>query len=350
VTHADLVIVGGGQSGLATAHVARTRGLRPIVLESGPEPVGSWPHYYDSLALFSPARFSSLPGYPFPGDPDRYPARDEVVEYLRDYAARLDVEIRTRTRVQQVIETGAGLLVTTAGGVTITADWVIAATGGFSQPVRPALPGLESFTGRVLHAADYRNGKEFDQQRLIVIGAGNSAIQIAVDAAEHARVSLATRAPITWAPQHILGKDGHWWLTHTGADNSRLLGRRLRGKTVAVIDDGRYQAAIATGNPDHRSIFTTIAGDQVTWADGTTDTLDAIVLATGYQPELSYLAGTIALDSTGKPLHHYGVSTTIPGLGYIGLPYQHSISSATLRGAGLDATRVLRRLRSNTGH
>jgi cation diffusion facilitator CzcD-associated flavoprotein CzcO len=96
---ADVVIVGGGQSGLAAAYAAGRAGLRPLVLEAGAEPVGSWPHYYDSLALFSPARFSALPGRPFPGDGERYPTRDEVVAYLRAYAANLDADIRCQQRV-----------------------------------------------------------------------------------------------------------------------------------------------------------------------------------------------------------------------------------------------------------
>src|SRR5699024_11749068 len=94
-----LLIVGGGQSGLAAARTGRVRGWEPVVLEAGDEPVGSWPRYYDSLRLFSPRRFSSFPGYPFPGDPDGYPGRDEVVEYLRGYADRLGVEVRTNARV-----------------------------------------------------------------------------------------------------------------------------------------------------------------------------------------------------------------------------------------------------------
>ena len=99
----ELVIIGGGQSGLAAAYAARAAGLNAVVLEAGPEPVGSWPSYYDGLRLFSPARYSELPGRPFGGNPDRYPTRDELTEYLRAYAADLDVDIRTGQRVRQVV-------------------------------------------------------------------------------------------------------------------------------------------------------------------------------------------------------------------------------------------------------
>ena len=154
---ADVVIVGGGQSGLAAAYAARAAGLRPVVLEAGAEPVGSWPHYYDSLALFSPARFSALPGRPFPGDGDRYPARDEVVAYLRAYAADLDAGIRCGQRVETVDRGERGRLIArTATGLAVEAGMVIAATGGFPRPHRPALAGLERFTGAVLHSSHYR--------------------------------------------------------------------------------------------------------------------------------------------------------------------------------------------------
>ena len=104
----DAIVIGAGQSGLAAAHALRQAGLAPVVLEAGPEPVGSWPHYYDSLTLFSPARYSSLPGLSFPGDPDRYPHRDEVADYLRRYATHLEVDIRTGTRVDTITATPGG--------------------------------------------------------------------------------------------------------------------------------------------------------------------------------------------------------------------------------------------------
>ena len=117
-----VVVVGGGQSGLAAARALRAEGLAPLVLEAGTEPVGSWPNYYDSLKLFSPAAYSGFPGFPFRGDPERYPARDEVVDYLREYAATLDADIRTGCRVTSVTRTGSrGFLVTTDTGEAIHA-------------------------------------------------------------------------------------------------------------------------------------------------------------------------------------------------------------------------------------
>ncbi|PRX98934.1 flavin-containing monooxygenase [Allonocardiopsis opalescens] len=338
-----LLVIGAGQAGLATAHVAVRRGVRPLVLEAAERPGGSWPDYYDSLALFSPARFSALPGRPLPGDGDRYPLRDEVVAYLRDYAADLDADIRYGHRVKRVEAEGGALTVTTADGERFGAARVVAATGGFGRPHRPDLPGLADFAGTVLHTADYRTPEPFAGRRVVVVGGGNSGVQIAAELAGLARVSLATRAPVAWADQRPLGRDIHWWFIRSGLDAAPLRKPWLRGPTL-VNDDGRYRAAFASGNPDRRPMFTRLTADGVQWSDGAREHVHTVVLATGYRPALRFLEGTPALDDRGEPLHRGGVSTTVPGLGYVGLEFQRSFSSATLRGVGRDARYVLDRL------
>ncbi|MEV7169308.1 NAD(P)/FAD-dependent oxidoreductase [Streptomyces sp. NPDC093224] len=346
--HVEAAVIGGGQSGLAAAHALVRAGLKPVVLEASDRAAGSWPRYYDSLTLFSPARFSALPGLPFGGDPDRYPHRDEVVAYLTAYASRLQADIRTGQRVTAVQADGAGFTVKLEGGGRLSARAVIAASGSFGRPHRPDLPGLESFAGKILHAADYRGPAPFAGQRVVVVGAGNSAVQIAAELARESRTSLATRAPVKFARQHLLGKDLHFWLTHTGLDAAPL-GRLLRTPPAQpVLDDGRYRAALTAGTPDRRPMFTRLAGDKVTWADGTTERLDALILATGYRPHLPYLAGLDgALDPAGDPHHRGGTSPTHAGLEFVGLEWQRSLASNTLRGVGRDAARAARRLASH---
>ncbi|WP_432927760.1 flavin-containing monooxygenase [Microbispora sp. CA-135349] len=277
-------------------------------------------------------------------DPDRYPHRDEVIDYLTAYAARLDVEIRTGTRVVEVSAEGEGFDITLDDGSRLAVRAVVAASGTFGNPYRPELPGFEDFTGTVLHAAEYRAPEPFAGQRVIVIGAGNSAVQIAAELATVARVTLATRAPVRFARQHILGRDLHFWLTVTGLDTAPL-GRLLRTPpTQPVLDDGRYRAALNGGRPDRRAVFAEIGDSKVTWPDGTTEQVDTILLATGYRPDLPYLAGTGALDSQGRPLHRGGASLTHPTLAYVGLEWQRSLSSNSLRGVGRDAMLMARRL------
>ncbi|MFF5637336.1 NAD(P)-binding domain-containing protein [Streptomyces sp. NPDC012825] len=154
--YVDVAVIGGGQSGLATAHALPSEGLRPVVLEASDTAAGSWPRYYDSPTLFSPARYSSLPGIPFPGDPGHRPHRDEVAAYLTGYAACLDADIRTGHRITGVRRGDAGFEVELADDSTLGAPAVVAASGTFGRPHRPALAGLDGFTGTVPHAADYR--------------------------------------------------------------------------------------------------------------------------------------------------------------------------------------------------
>ena len=339
---ADAVVVGAGQSGLATARALLAHGISPVVLEAGPEPAGSWPHYYDSLTLFSPARYSSMPGLDFPGEPDHYPHRDEVVAYLRRYAASLGADIRTKTPVTAVEADGrAGFLVRTATGQTFHTAGVVAATGSFGNPYWPALPGQHRFTGRLLHVAAYRSPHQHAGERVVVVGGGNSAVQVGYELAQVATVTLATRQPLTFHPQCRGGQDIHHWLEATGFDLlppewlSHYLGDHW------VIDTGKYRHALEMRQLDRRPMFTAFGADGVVWPDGTREQADTVVFATGYRPDLDYLRPLGALDNGGLPRHSGGISATHPGLVYLGLEFQRSFSSNTLRGVHRDAEHVI---------
>ncbi|MEV4216779.1 NAD(P)-binding domain-containing protein [Nonomuraea sp. NPDC049725] len=337
----DTIVIGGGQSGLAAARALRLRGRTPVILEAGPEPAGSWPHYYDSLTLFSPARYSAMPGHEFPGDPDHYPTRDEAAAYLRRYADSLDVEIRTGVRVTAVRPDGTGgFLVHPAKGDPLHTRSVVAASGSFGNPYVPILPGQDGFTGRALHAAAYRNPGQHAGQRVVVVGAGNSAVQIGYELARTATVTLATRAPIRFFPQIIAGRDAHHWHTTTGFDTlpPPWLARIATG--TLVMDTGDYAASLEAGRWDRRPMFTAFDGDRVVWADGSREPVDTVIYATGYLPHLDYLRPLGALDERGLPLHDGGISITTPGLAYVGLEFQRSFASNTLRGVHRDADHV----------
>lgn len=334
----DAIVIGGGQSGLAAARALRARGLEPLVLEAGPEPVGSWPRYYDSLAAFSPVAHSAMPGLRFDGDPDHYPHRDEVVDYLRRYATTLDVDIHCNTRVTAVEQRGEFVVHTAAGDALTTAS-VVAASGSFGNPHVPNLPGQDAFSGRQLHAAGYRNPSTFDGRRVLVVGAGNSAIQIAYELAESATVTLATHEPITFFPQILDGRDVHHWLTTSGFDQ---LPRAWLARIIAtrfVMDTGDYRNALDSGLMDRRPMFTRFDGDTVVWTDGHREHIDTVIYATGYRPDLPYLEQLGALDA-GAPKHAGGISTTHLGLAYAGLEFQRSFASNTLRGVHHDAQHV----------
>ena len=338
---APVIVVGGGQSGLAAARALRELRMPAVILEASDRPAGSWPRYYDSLRLFSPAGYSSMPGMPFPGAPDRYPGRDEVAGYLERYAARLGVEIRTRTRVQTVRQDGREFIVVPDRGRTLRASGIVAASGSFSSPYRPSFPGEEGFTGGLSHVADYRNPAPYAGQRVIVVGAGDSAAQVANELAPVAAVTLATRHLVRFIPQRLGGQDVHYWLRESGFDTlpAEWLSKITGGSVVT--DSVGFQQTLAAGLVDRRPMFTALDGNQVVWSDGRREPVDAIILATGYRPSLDYLRELGALDADAAPIHVRGISSTHVGLVYLGLEYQRSFASNTLRGVSADARAVI---------
>lgn len=346
-----VIIVGAGQSGLAAARAVRSRGLRPLVLETSPKRSGSWSYYYDSLHLFSPARFSAMPDLPFPGDPDRYPHRDEVVSYLESYADRLgdDVEIRTGTTVTRVTAEGPGFKVHTAGGERLAASGVVVASGSFGNPYRPVLAGAERFGGLITHVADYRNPEPYVGQRVVVLGAGNSAIQVAHELAAKSTVTVARLRAPEFVPQVVNGHDVHHWFDVTGFDHIPGTWLALLAGAPLVLDTGDYRAAYGAGRLDQRPVFTALGTDEVEWADGSGEHVDAIILATGYRPHVEYLSALGALDDNGQPRHVGGISTTHPGLVYLGLEGQRTFSSNTLRGVSRDADQIVPALAAYAG-
>jgi putative flavoprotein involved in K+ transport len=337
---AVVVVVGAGQSGLAAARVLHQLNVPVVVLEAGDRPAGSWPHYYDSLRLFSPASFSSMPGMPFPGDPDRYPARDEVADYLERYAAALPVEIQTNTRVLSVHEADRGFVVVTADGRELAAAGVVAASGSFSEPHRPGFPGQSTFTGELSHVAEYRNPAPYAGQRVVVVGAGDSAAQVANELAQVADVTIAARHPLRFIPQRIGDHDVHYWLRETGFDTLPAEWLSKIGDGSLITDSVGLRQSLAAGLLDVRPMFIGLDGDEVVWSEDKCARVDAIILATGYRPSLDYLEALGALDPFGAPLHVGGVSTTHLGLVYVGLEYQRSFASNTLRGVSADAAAV----------
>jgi putative flavoprotein involved in K+ transport len=341
----DVLVVGAGQAGLAAGYHLKRAGLSFAILESAADVGGSWPQYYDSLRLFSPAGRSCLPGMAFPAEARHYPARDEVTAYLRQYARHFDLPIITSARVARVERAAPGFHAITAEGRSFHSRGLIAATGAFHRPYLPRILGQDRFAGQALHAAAYRNPARFAGQRVVVVGAGNSAIQIAVELAKTARVTLATREPIRFRRQKLLGRDIHHWAWLIGLDRLPVSIFTTQATATGVLDTGVYQAAIAAGQPDRRPMFSHFTHTGVVWADGREEAIDSVIYATGYRPNLDYLADLGALDAGGQPLHRRGISSAVPALAYVGLSNQWTYASATLRGVGPDAAYVVGRLR-----
>ncbi|MGG2196465.1 flavin-containing monooxygenase [Paenibacillus validus] len=341
----DTIVIGGGQAGLASGYHLQQKGLRFLILEANDQALGSWPQYYDSLKLFSPARFSSLPSMKIPGEPDRYPLRDEVIRYLQDYIKQYKLPVITNQRVESVEKSGELFTIRTLSGDCYQSRTVINATGSFHNPFMPTIPGQEDFKGNILHSSDYRNSDRFLNQRVVVVGRGNSAVQIAVELAEVSETSLAVLRPVQLVKQRVWGQDLHFWIKLIGFDTFPFwrFGKKAPSSGSVVDLDG-YKERLAAGKPDQKQMFTSFDTDGVVWHDGTKEQVDTVIFATGYRPNLGYLRNINALDAEGKPVQQAGISTSVPGLYYVGLEGQRSFASATLRGVSPDAKYVVRKL------
>jgi putative flavoprotein involved in K+ transport len=251
------------------------------------------------------------------------------------------VEIHTSTRVVAVRQEDREYVVTSADGRQLRAAGVVAASGSFSSPYRPALPGQDGFTGELLHVADYRSPAPYEGKRVLVVGAGDSAAQVASELAPVAKVTLAARHPLRFIPQRIGGHDVHYWLGETGFDTLPAAWLdKIAGGSV-ITDSVGFRQALADGLLDVSPMFTGLDGDHVIWNHHQRERADAVILATGYRPSLGYLCGLGALDASGAPLHAGGISTTHLGLVYLGLEHQRTFASNTLRGVSADAAAVI---------
>ncbi|MCE1004059.1 monooxygenase [Pseudomonas sp. 1239] len=341
----DVVVIGGGQAGLALGWHLQQHGLGFVILDEQARPGGNWRNYYDSLQLFSPAEYSALPGMVFPGDPKGYPLRDEVVQYLETYAADHKLPFQGGIRVRKVVQKDKAFKVRCDNGASFTARAVVVASGGFSRPYMPDIPGLESFSGTCLHSSMYRTPEAFAGQRVVVVGAANSAVQIAYELAGVAQVVLATREKIRFFPQRILGLDFHAWLKLTGLEQTRW----LSDQSTPVLDTGKYRQALGTGRLQRKAMFQQVLPDGVVWPDGTTHEVDALIFATGFRPNLEFLAQLPVADQQGRVLQRNGVADQVPGLYFVGLPKQRNFASATLRGVGADAGYLMPQLLRHLG-
>jgi len=193
----------------------------------------------------------------------------------------------------------------------------------------------------LLHVADYRNPAPYAGKRVVVVGGGNSAVQVGYELAQGSTTTLATREPLLFVDQRPEGRDVHHLLESSGFDDlpPEWLARIIQG--IPVLDTGVYRDAVESGLMERRAMFTRLESGDVVWADGVHEPVDVVLCATGYRPSLAYLRSLGALDADGMPLHASGVSTTHAGLVYVGLEFQRSFSSNTLRGVHRDAEHVV---------
>jgi len=341
LTSVDVVVVGGGQAALALGYHLRRTGFSFLLVDAGDAPGGAWRHGWDSLRLFSPAQYSSLPGWPMPGGQGEFPHRDEVLDYLARYEARYQLPVRRPLRVTGVHRApgeGSGpLRVETRGGEAFQARVVVGATGTWEGAVIPPEPGLDSFQGMSLHSAHYRSPDPFMGRRVLVVGGGNSGAQIVAELSQVARVTWVTREPPRFLPDHVDGRD--LFDQATAAWRARKEGRTppeplSLGDIVMVppVLAARERGVLHAVRPPER--FTPRG---VVWPGGHQEEVDAVIWATGFRPALDWLhplgvvgpAGRVELQGTRSVLE--------PRLWLVGYGNWTGFASATLIGVGRSA-------------
>ena len=339
----DVIVVGAGQAGLATAYHLSRQGARFLVVDSASEIGQSWRTRWDSLRLFTPAQYDGLPGMRFPAPDGVYPTKDMVADYLSDYAAHFALPVRLGCGVSRV-EPGANGFVVHTNQEPLSARQVVIATGPFQRPSIPNLAAGLSDDVVQLHSADYHRPSDVAAGPVLVIGAGNSGRQIAEELAATHEVTLAVGSESLQLPQEFLGQDLFWWLTKTGVIAKTVdsrLARRMRARGDLIIGSPLRQ--LERAGVTLRPRVVSITANEVSFESGPGARPSTVVWATGFRADYSWVDVPGVADADGRPRQKRGL-THAPGLAFVGLPWQHTRGSALLGYVQHDAAWVVSQL------
>jgi len=367
VRETDTLVIGASAAGLAAAACLKERGVGFEILEARDEVAGAWRHHYDRLHLHTPKSASSLPGLPMPPDWPRYPARDQVVSYLEHYAGHHGLAPHFDTEVTSLERVDGRWVATTSRG-----EWrarhVVVATGATRRPVRPTWPGMESYAGDLLHSSEYANGEKWRTKTVLVVGFGNSACEQAIDLVEHGvSTHMAVRSPVNVLPRDVFGLVPVLQLgilmRRLPPKVADLMAAPMVAVTVGDVGKGtglqklpygpntqiaqdRSIPLLDIGTMDHIRAgrirvhpgIERFTEKGVVFTDGTWLDVDAVVLATGYEPALAELLPEwrAVCDESGRP-RISGGPTALPGLYFCG---QYVAPSGMLREMGIEARRI----------
>jgi putative flavoprotein involved in K+ transport len=337
----DILIVGASQAGLAMGYFLKKEKLSFAILGKEDRVGDPWRNRYDSLTLFTPRWLSALPGMKLAGDPEGYATKDEIADYLENYSAAFDLPLRLSTAVKSLEESG-GLFYASTNNGTYIARKVIVATGPFQKAFIPAF--ARQLPGHVfqIHTSSYTNPTQLQPGKVLVIGAGNSGAQIAVELSSEREVFLSAGHSIKFFPFEWLGKGIFWWLKKIGLYDlsaTTKLGEWVRRQGDPIFGK-ELQKLIRKGKVNLKPRASKAEAQSVIFEDGSEVEVQNIIWATGFHSDYSWMAIPDAFDEQGMPLHHQGISP-VNGLFFLGLPWQRRRSSALIGGVGEDAELLL---------
>ena len=349
--HFDTVIIGGGQAGLAVGYHLVEQQRSVVILDAGERIGDTWRNRWDSLRVFTPARYDGLPGWSFPAPGWSYPTKNEVADYLETYAAQFRLPVRTGIRVDGLSRENGGYVVT-SGLQRYDADNVVVATGGYQAPRIPEFaaeldPGIVQ-----LHSSEYRNPSQLRDGGALVVGAGNSGAEIALEAAAEHQTWLSGRdtgqEPVRAGGllDRLLTPPFWFMLSHVLTVRTPI-GRRARqqlsgrGLPLARV---RRKDLLRAGVERVPRLTGVRDGLPVT-ANGDVLDVATVIWCTGFVPDFRWIDLPV-FDAGGEPRHDRGVVRSAPGLYFIGLFFLSAGSSSLIGGVGRDARHIAKQLAS----
>jgi putative flavoprotein involved in K+ transport len=323
----NVVVIGAGQAGLAIGYFLEQQGQNFVILEAADSIGPAWRDRWESLRLFTPRGYSGLPGLSFPGDPDGYADRDEVIAYLEQYADAFELPIELNSAVQRLTREN-GPFVLEVDGRRITAEQVVVATGPFQKPFIPEVASRLEADVSQAHSTGYRKPSDVPAGTVLIVGGGNTGFQVAEELSTTRGVVLAVGSRQTPLPQRLLGRDLFWWLTTSRLFNTTVesrLGRKLRTRDTLI---GSSPRKLRRRGVELKPRVVDAEGRMVRFEDGSELEIDAVIWATGYRPDYSWIDVPV-FDPNGRLRHRRGV-TDASGLYFLGLTWQHTRGSALI--------------------
>jgi len=344
----DVIVIGGGQSGLAAGYYLRRTGLSYIILDNQEEPGGAWLHAWKSLRLFSPAQWSSLPGMIMTGGSDYYPTRDVTLAYLKFYEEKYKLPVKRPVDVNTVQKIDNTFVLDTSDGKYF-ATVVISATGSFRNPYIPHIEDMALFKGRMLHSSQYKSPEEFEGKRVAIVGEGNSGAQILAEVSQVTGTLWITQKEPRFLPDHV---DGRFLFdAATRMYESQKMGKAYKppslGDIVMVesVKDARTRKVLKSGRP-----FQKFTEDSIIWSNGHEEMIDVVIFCTGFKPSLKHLEPLNVVTTECKAETLGTKSMQVEGLWFIGYGNWTGFASATLIGVGRSAKVTVEEISTYLSH